>query len=390
MEGTRVTFVVVKAGETLDDLAARYGCTAEELRRLNPGMQGFAQGDVVKVMTRAWDPREPKAGQQFVLGFHAGPMGVSLPGSQNSFHQHAGLLSAIAPYWFDLNLGAAGQIKSRVTPATIRTLIGDAHGRGVKVLASLHNTEKRPGASRTQVLHSAITANRAILIRNILHTVEEYGFDGVNLDFERLKPGDTANYTSFVRELAARLHEQGKLLVVCVLGDAHHQPFSMDFDYPGLATSVDYLGIMTYDEHKANQGTPGPVASIPWVERTVRLAIDTGVPSRKILLGIAAYGYDWTDNRPGARALSFEAVQRLRRQHNATAQFHPSYRVPHFDYTDGRGELHHVWYEDARSLSLKLDLVRRFHLGGILHWRLGLEDPASWGPIRAKLSPIQK
>ncbi|WP_170119270.1 LysM peptidoglycan-binding domain-containing protein [Tumebacillus permanentifrigoris] len=390
MRGSRITYVVVKSNETLADLSQRYGITHEELRQLNPGLQEIVVGDVVKVWTHGGETREPKAGQQFVLGFYAGPMGVSLPGSQASLHQHSALLSAIAPYWFDLHLGSAGQIKSRVAAATIRTQVADAHRRGVKVLASIHNTDKRPGTSRTQVLHSAITANRTVFVRNVLRLVEEYGFDGVNLDFERLKPGDTANYTAFVRELASQLHGQGKLLVVDVLGDANHQPFSMDFDYPGLAASVDYLGIMTYDEHKPAQGSPGPVASLPWVERTVRLAINAGVPPRKILLGIAAYGYDWTDNNPGARALSYAAIQRLQSQHKATAQFHPTYRVPHFDYRDARGDLHHAWYEDARSLSLKLDLVRRFNLGGILHWRLGLEDPASWGPIRAKLSPIEK
>jgi spore germination protein YaaH len=390
MGGSRITYVVAKSNDTLGDLAQRYGISAEELRQLNPSLEEIAEGDVVKVWTGAGYGREPQTGEQFVLGFYAGPMGVSMPGSQASLHQHSALLSAIAPYWFDLNLAAAGQIKARVAAATIRSVIADAHRRGVKVLASLHNTDKRPGTSRTQVLHSVLTANRAVFLRNVQRLVDEYGFDGVNLDFERLKPGDTAAYTAMVRELAAQLHAHGKLLVVDVLGDANHQPFSMDFDYPGLASSVDYLGIMTYDEHKPSQGTPGPVASLPWVERTVRMAINSGVPPRKILLGIAAYGYDWTDARPGARALSYAAIQRLRTQHNATAQFHPTYRVPHFDYQDGSGERHHVWYEDARSMSLKLDLVRRFQLGGILHWRLGLEDPTSWGPIRAKLSPIQK
>ncbi|WP_161780692.1 hypothetical protein [Tumebacillus flagellatus] len=62
----------------MDDLSVRYGSTLEELRSLNPGVQSVEAGDVVKVLTRPPDSCEPKAGQQFVLGFYAGPMGAKL------------------------------------------------------------------------------------------------------------------------------------------------------------------------------------------------------------------------------------------------------------------------------------------------------------------------
>lgn len=389
MEGSRVTYIVVQPGDTLADLAARYNVSRDELARLNRGLQGVAAGDVIKVAEQEPDFRTPRVRTRFVLGFYTGPMGVNMPGSQSSFARHSSLLSAIAPYWFDLDAKVPGNIKPRVTPAQIRELVADARRRNVKILASIHNTDRVAGVSRVELAHSVMTAHRMAFFRTLFALLSEYGFDGVNLDIEHLREGDRGLYTEFVRELAERAHRQGKLVTVDVLGDARRVPYSLDFDYPGLAAAADYLGIMTYDQFKPSEAAPGPVASLPWVEETLQKALQEGVPLAKILLGIPAYGYDWTVGQPGARALSFEAVERLRNQHKGVVSFHPMFKVPHMTYADGKGQQHEVWYENARSISLKLDLVRKYGLGGIIFWRLGLEDPAAWGAIRAKLSPIE-
>jgi len=391
MEGSRVTYVVVKDGETLADLSARYNISREDLLQLNRGIGDVTAGDVIKVQVEEPNFSEPRQRTTFVLGFYTGPMGVSMPGSQGSFARHANLLSAVAPYWFDLDSRTPGNIKARVSPEQIRNLVAQAKQRGVKILASIHNTDRlvQGSMSRTDLLNNVLRANRMTFFRNLFALISQYGFDGVNLDFERLRRTDKKLYTDFVRELSERAHRQGLLVIVDVLGDARVQPYSLNFDYPGLAAVSDYLGIMTYDQYKPSEAAPGPVAGLRWVEDTIRLAVNEGVPARKILLGVPAYGYDWTVGQPGARALSYDAVERLRRQHNGVVRFDPTHRVPHMSYRDEKGQAHEVWYENARSLSLKLDLVRKYGLGGILFWRLGLEDPSAWGVIRAKLSPIQ-
>jgi spore germination protein len=389
MEGTRITYVFAKDGETWDDLSARYGMEAEELRRLNEGVSVVASGSLIKVRVGEPSFRQKLKNTRYVLGFYTGPMGVNLPGSQQSFERHSDLLSAIAPYWFDLDLNAPGRIKPRVVPSTIRDLVNDAHRRGVKVLASIHNTDRALGVSRTEVLHSVLRAQRMNFFNNLFALLAEYGFDGINLDFERLRENDRDLYTDFVRDLGARAHQKGYTVVVDVLGDATKTPYSLDFDYPGLAQSVDYLAIMTYDQYRPSEPAPGPVASLPWMEETLRLALEEGVPPHKILLGIGVYGYDWTVGQVGARAMSFEAIERLRQQQNAYVTYHSTFQVPHLTYLDGKGERHEVWYENARSVAAKLDLVRKYDLGGIILWRLGLEDPAVWNVIRARLSPIE-
>jgi spore germination protein YaaH len=389
-EGSRITFVITQPGQTLADLSERYGISEEELRELNRGIAQVEEGTVLKVREQGPSYQEREVRTHFALGFYTGAMGEDLPGSRASFERHSNLLSAIAPYWFDLDLKAQGQIMSRVSKTDIRSLIEEAHRRKVKVLASIHNTSRQTGApKRLDVLHNVLTGRRDEFFANLFNLLSQYKFDGVNLDFEHLKPGDRDVYTDFVRELSARAHQKGYLVTVNVLGDANKVPYSLDFDYPGLAKHVDYLGIMTYDEHKPTQATPGPVASLPWVRRTLEKALQDGVPARKILLGIPFYGYDWVAGQEGATALSYAAVQRLQQRYKGKVRFHPKYLVPHMTYTDGQGRRHEVWYENKNSIALKLDLVKKYKVAGILIWRLGLEDPTVWSSIRAKLSPIE-
>jgi spore germination protein len=387
MEGSKTTFVIVKEGETWADLAMRYEVSVEELKHLNQGLPEVAAGDVVKVVQEG-PGLHSRRKAHYVLGFYSGPMGVSLPGSLGSMERHANLLSSIAPYWFDIDRKNPGRIKLRVSPMLIKETIADAHRRGVKVLASIHNTDTASGISGTEALHALLRAHRMSFFNSLFALLSEYGFDGINLDFEHLKPGDKALYTDFVHRLAERAHAKNYRLVVDVLGDINRTPYSLDFDYPGLAAASHYLGIMTYDQFRPTQATPGPVASLPWVEATLAAAIEDGVPPEKILLGIPAYGYDWTAGQPNPRALSHGAVESLRRREKKAAEFHPDYKVPYFRYVDAKGQEHVVWYENARSMALKLDLVRNYKLAGILFWRLGLEDPTAWGVIRAKLAPI--
>lgn len=49
--------------------------------------------------------------------------------------------------------------------------------------------------------------------------------------------------------------------------------------------------IMAYDWHHAGS-EPGPVAPITEIRRTIEFTI-AQVPSRKIIIGVPLYGYDW-------------------------------------------------------------------------------------------------
>ena len=47
------------------------------------------------------------------------------------------------------------------------------------------------------------------------------------------------------------------------------------------------------------------------------------------------------------------------------------------------GVLYQVWIEDAKSIETKLTIMKKYGLGGVAAWKLGLEDKAIWDVIDA-------
>lgn len=100
------------------------------------------------------------------------------------------------------------------------------------------------------------------------------------------------------------------------------------------------------------------------------------------MMGQNLYGYDWTlPYEPGgeyARALSPQAAINLAREQNVEIKYDYTAQAPHFDYIDEQGRAHKVWFEDARSIQAKFDLLKELGLRGISYWKLGLSFPQNW------------
>ncbi|MBC7325026.1 MAG: glycosyl hydrolase family 18, partial [Moorella sp. (in: Bacteria)] len=71
--------------------------------------------------------------------------------------------------------------------------------------------------------------------------------------------------------------------------------------------------------------------------------------------------------------------------YNARPQWSNTFSVPYlFYYKDG--VRHEVWYENAASLRLKLEMVHRYGLKGIGVWRLGYEENTFWQVVAEKMT----
>jgi spore germination protein len=260
---------------------------------------------------------------------------------------------------------------------------GLAKTGGKKVLALVNNIQGASFNNNTihRMLNSQTARSRAVSgISRILTT---RGYHGVNIDFENVPARDRIYLTAFFRELAATLRPRGLMVTASIPAkttDEISSAHSGAFDYKALAPYLDQLMIMAYDEHYAG-GAPGPVASFPWFESVINYALRY-YPARKIVMGIAAYGYDWTARSGKARHT--DAIQGLIRKYRVTPKWHPKYRVPYFTYKSW-GTKHQVWYEDVHSTAAKLTLIKRYNLRGVAVWRLGYEDPKIWKIIRQML-----
>lgn len=100
------------------------------------------------------------------------------------------------------------------------------------------------------------------------------------------------------------------------------------------------------------------------------------------MMGMNLYGYDWTlPFQPGgkfARSVSPQTAIEIAANNNAEIQFDERAQAPHFNYVDAQGNQHVVWFEDARSIRARLNLVKKYGLRGVSYWVLGNEFPQNW------------
>ena len=334
--------------------------------------------------TAARDPLSPPAGgssgsSRAVVGYYS----EYYPGDNrpyNALRANANTLTAVAPfsYYLDGSGNLSGASPTRAAAA--------ARTGGVKVLVLIHNFTRQngfEGATAHQMLASPIARGRAV--SRIVSLVRTNGYGGVNIDLENVQARDRSNYTSFIRELAQALRPAGYLVTASVPAktyDDRGNSWSGAFDYAALGPWLDQMMLMTYDESSAG-GQAGPVASLPWVEKVARYASSL-IPSRKVLIGLAGYGYDWAVGRSGATAREFPEIQDLVDRYGVAPRWDADKKVPYVRYSRS-GQSRVIWYENSWSAAYKLDLVNRLNLGGVALWRLGGEDPALWPLIKQKL-----
>ncbi|MGZ4107918.1 MAG: glycosyl hydrolase family 18 protein [Tumebacillaceae bacterium] len=232
------------------------------------------------------------------------------------------------------------------------------------------------------------TGARTAAINSAVNLVKQNGYQGINLDFENLLPADRPYFSKFVNDLAAELHRHNAKLIVSVMAKTSDSPKSHwvgAFDYAALGKAADQIQLMTYDEHGSWDATPGAVASLPWVEKVLTYSVSQ-IPSHKLLLGLAAYGYDWDlGNMKNNKAVAWKNVGKLLTSTRASAQWDATAESPYFKYTAANGAQHVVYYENGTSIQAKTKLVNDYKLAGVAMWHVGLEDQSFWQAVQAGL-----
>ena len=278
---------------------------------------------------------------------------------------------------FQYALEADGSVNTTYDPAE---MLQYAKRYGKQALALFHNLG--PAGNFDQaVAHSLLSdpAARHRAVENIYTILSTKGYRGVNVDLENLDPKDRDSYTGWLQELQARLHPAGYVVTVSVPAktyDDPEAPWSGAFDYAAIGQVTDQVLIMAYDEHY-QFGVPGPVASLGWVQQVMAYA-SRMMPPRKLVLGIAAYGYDWPTDGSAAKAVTSRQALRDLALRNATPAWDYDAEVP----VDQTGE-YVRYFEDADSTAFKLQQVFEHHWAGVAIWRLGFEDPRLWPRLAA-------
>lgn len=219
------------------------------------------------------------------------------------------------------------------------------------------------------------------LIKNTFDMMVTKGYSGLNVDFEYIYPDDKDAYINFLLKIKHVIEKYGYLLSVALAPKTNDEQIGLLYeahDYERIGHIADYVIIMTY-EWGYSGGPARAVAPINLVEEVTKYATSRIDPS-KILMGIPNYGYDWKlpyiEGNLAKSISNYDAVI-LARNNNQPINYDTKSQSPYFNYVD-QGIEHEVWFEDARSILAKLDLVLKYNLGGVSYWTINRQFPQNY------------
>ena len=137
---------------------------------------------------------------------------------------------------------------------------------------------------------------RETLVKELVASIQANKLDGIQLDIENVGAAYRDKYTDFVKKLREQLPSPMEVSVAVAANPTGTKTSWIGlYDYKALAAVSDYLMVMTYDESYPGDPTPGPVASLPFVDKSIQYALSQA-PANKIVLGIPLYGRYWNQD----------------------------------------------------------------------------------------------
>lgn len=289
--------------------------------------------------------------------------------ARKSFFAHPGAIDVFAPqnYMIDQNGYLIGKVEA--------DLLVFAKKNKIKVMPLLTNGSFH--ATTSKVFLDDISKQN-ILINNLVAEAKSFGYVGWQIDFEQMDLSYRDRFSAFV-ERAYKAFQTNKLkLSVAVIAQISENPDDYPnnlwqriigvYDYGRLASSTDFISLMSYDD----PNSVGPVTGYAWLKKVIDFSL-TKIPKEKISLGLGLYYWQWRHidgKRVGIGGN--EGLTNVLKKYKANYYFSTEEQAPYFYYwKEGKG--YTIWYENARSIGQKISLLKSYRLRGFSAWALGLE-----------------
>ncbi|QAT84982.1 glucosyl hydrolase [Corallococcus coralloides] len=277
-------------------------------------------------------------------------------------------------------------------PIHARKIAEQAHAAGKKALLMLGGMDEHVGFKGA----TETVEKRRNFARNIVATVHEFGYDGVDVDWEPIElPGDGPPLLALLDDLRAL---DDTLIITVPVGWVNSN-FGLSQEekefYPQLVARVDQLNIMSYKMSGdwADWGVwhssalfGDTLAHPTSVSSSVKAYLAAGIPAQRLGVGTGFFGTCWknatepgqpvdgpnnpyeeqSDNRMSYANIQKEYLPKMKYIWDATA------RVPYLSDADAKGpqSCNFVSYEDIPSVTEKGRWTREQGLGGAIIWTI--------------------
>lgn len=242
----------------------------------------------------------------------------------------------------------------------------------IMVLTTL-NTDGKFDNSLSELLLSD-TDMQDYLIGRVIENMQTKGYRFLSVDFEFVFPESRVAYANFINRIKQAFEPYGYEVWVSLAPKTSSEQQGLLYeahDYTLLGEAADRILLMTY-EWGYRYDPAMAVAPIDKVRQVVDYAL-TEIPAEKIILGIPNYGYHVTlphhSDPSETNTISNTDAIKLAWEKKAAIEYNTLAQAPFFRYHEN-GKTHEVWFEDARSIQAKLDLMDEKGLFGINIWNL--------------------
>lgn len=204
---------------------------------------------------------------------------------------------------------------------------------------------------------------RMSFAEDCLRLVEEFGLDGIDIDWEyptsdaagiSASPEDRENFNLLMRDLRSVLGPD-RLLTLASSAYAEY------IDFRSCMCYLDFVNVMTYDmadapkHHSplyASENTKGSC------EGAVKAHVEAGVPIYRLVLGVPFYGR-------GGEVMKSRDYKDIRPEGEFVEMWDDVAQAPYIADKDGNLVL---GYDNPRSLTLKCGFIKENGLLGAMYW----------------------
>ena len=287
-------------------------------------------------------------------------------------------VNVISPTWFYLK-----DDNGNIANLASSDYVNQCHQKGIEVWGLVSNIEQK--VDTTAILSR--TSTREALVNNLVAAAIEKDLDGINVDMESLKPEAGPAYLQFIRELALKCHKNDLVLSI-----DNYVPtdYTLFYNRKEQAVFADYIVIMAYDEHYSGS-EEGSVSSISFVTNGIKDTLKE-VPANQTIVALPFYTRLWQitskTNDEGvelskevvSQAYGMDSAQSIVEKSGVEAAWSVKEGQYYLEYQSD-GNTYKMWLEEEKSLSQKLELVKKQKLAGASFWKLGFEKDSIWDTI---------
>ncbi|XP_065851147.1 class V chitinase CHIT5a-like [Euphorbia lathyris] len=247
---------------------------------------------------------------------------------------------------------------------------------------------------------STTEQKRAIFINSTIEIARNYGFDGVDLDWEFPSNNqEMFNLALLFREWRKALEIEARtcgkprlLLTAAVYYSSRFINYGENRSYPiqAINSYTDWISPMCYDYHGSWENFTGPNAALFDPNGNFSTSyglgswIESGLSPKKVVMGLPLYGRTWKlkdpnmdwigapaiGMGPGEGVLTYSEILEFNNNNDKGKVYFDGETVSYYSV---QGD-YWVGYDDNMSVGRKVEYARSLNLGGYFFWALGMDN----------------